>query len=148
MLGTDHDVAQPRSGGDVDLDGADPVRLILRKELLVRGEPRLRLRVARGRAHPHPLELALERAAPRGVLLLLDAEAGLLLLEPGGVVALEGDAPAAVELEDPAGDVVEEVPVVGHRDDGALVRLEMPLEPRDGFGVEVVRRLVEEQQVR
>ena len=54
---------------------------------------------------------------------------------------------AAVELEDPAGDVVEEVAVVGDGDDGALVLLEEALEPRDRLGVEVVRRLVEQQQV-
>ena len=55
---------------------------------------------------------------------------------------------AAVELEDPAGDVVEEVAVVGHRDDGARIFLEIALEPGDGFGVEVVRRLIEQQHVR
>ena len=54
---------------------------------------------------------------------------------------------AAVELEDPAGDVVEEVAVVGDGDDGALVVGEEALEPRDRLGVEVVRRLVEQQQV-
>ena len=54
---------------------------------------------------------------------------------------------AAVELEDPAGDVVEEVAVVGHGDDGALVLLEVALEPGDRLGVEVVGRLVEQQQV-
>ena len=36
---------------------------------------------------------------------------------------------------------------MGDGDDGALVRLEEALEPGDGLGVEVVRRLVEEQQV-
>ena len=54
---------------------------------------------------------------------------------------------AAVELEDPAGDVVEEVAVVGDRDDRARVLREVALEPRDRLGVEVVGRLVEQQQV-
>ena len=36
---------------------------------------------------------------------------------------------------------------MGHRDDGAVVLLQVPLEPRDRLGVEVVRRLVEQQQV-
>ena len=54
---------------------------------------------------------------------------------------------AAVELEDPAGDVVEEVAIVGDRDDRALVLGEVALEPGDGLGVEVVGRLVEQQQV-
>jgi hypothetical protein len=36
-----------------------------------------------------------------------------LLLQPAGIIALVGDAAAAVEFEDPAGDVVEEIAVVG-----------------------------------
>ena len=147
VLGADDDVAEARAGGDVDLDRVEPRRLVLREKLFVRGEARLRLRVPRGRAHPHPLELALERASAGSALLLLDPEPGLLLLEPRRVVALERDSLAAVELEDPACDVVEEVAVVGDRHDGALVALEMTLEPRDRLGVEVVRRLVEKQEV-
>ncbi len=54
----------------------------------------------------------------------------------------------AIELEDPARDVVEEVPVVRDRDDRAGIRSEVMLEPRDRFRIQVVRRLVEEQQVR
>ena len=74
-------------------------------------------------------------------------QALLLLLEPARVVALERQAGAAVELEDPARDVVEEVAIVGDRDDRALVLLEVLLEPGHRLGVEVVRRLVEQQQV-
>ena len=54
---------------------------------------------------------------------------------------------AAIELEDPLGDVVEEVAIVGDRDDRARVLLEEPLQPVDRLGVEVVGRLVEQQQV-
>ena len=55
---------------------------------------------------------------------------------------------AAIEFENPAGDVVEEVAVVRDGDDRALVPLEVLLEPADALGVEVVRRLVEDQDVR
>ena len=54
---------------------------------------------------------------------------------------------AAIELENPAGDVVEEVAIVGDGDDRARVVLEEALEPGDRFGVEMVGRLVEQQQV-
>src|SRR5206468_468953 len=117
----DHEVAEPRAGRDVDLDAVELDALLLGEQALVRCEARLRLVVAGARAHAHPLELACERAPPRRLRLLLDSEPRLLLLQPGRVVALERDAPAAVELEDPAGDVVEEVAVVRDRDDGALV---------------------------
>src|SRR3954449_9941730 len=74
--------------------------------------PPSRLRGACFRPQPHPLELALQRPLARRRLLLLDREPRLLLFQPAGVVALVRDAAPAVELEDPAGDVVEEVPVV------------------------------------
>jgi len=51
----------------------------------------------------------------------------------------------AVEFEDPAGDLVEEIAVMRHRDDGAGIVLEEPLQPGDRFGVQMVGRLVEQQ---
>ena len=55
---------------------------------------------------------------------------------------------AAIELENPAGDVVEEIAIVRDRDDRSRIVLQEPLEPRDRFGVEVVGRFVEQQQIR
>ena len=70
-----------------------------------------------------------------------------LLLEVGRVVALVADEATAVDLGDPLRDVVEEVPVVGDGDDGAVVLLQVLLEPEHALGVEVVGGLVEQQQV-
>ncbi len=147
MLGLHHHVAQTRARRDDDLGLALAVAAALGEQLLVGLQPRLRLGLARPRRHPHPLELALERALPRGLLLLLDREPLLLLLEPGGVVALPRDARAAVQLEDPARHVVEEVAVVGDRDDRARVLLQELLEPGDRLRVEVVGGLVQQQEV-
>ena len=143
----DHEVAEPRTRRDIDL-----VRLVARLEfhggqLVELAQARLALRLARLGIGAHPFEFARERAPQALLLLLLLREPLLLLLEPGGVVALPGNAVPAVELEDPAGHVVEEVAVVGHADDRARVLLEVFLEPGDGLRVEVVGRLVEQQHV-
>ena len=69
----------------------------------------------------------------------------LLLLEPGRIIALVGDALAAVQFEDPARHVVEEVAVVGHDQDGAGIFAQMAFEPGHGLGVEMVGGLVEQQ---
>src|SRR5262249_42291517 len=133
---------------DVDLLRlAAGVRTLLGEELLVLLEARLALRLTRARRHTHPLELALERPLLGGLLLLFLLKACLLLLEPGRVVSLPRDPGAAVELEDPARDVVEEVTVVRDREDGARVVAKVLLEPGHGFRVEVVRGLVEEEEV-
>ena len=79
--------------------------------------------------------------------LLFDGQPGLLLLEPRRVVAFERMALAVLEFQNPLGDVVEEVAIVGHGDDRARVLVEVPFEPGDAFGIEMVRRLVEQQQV-
>ena len=122
--------------------------LRLRHELLVAGDAGLRLRLAglgRGR---DPFLLAIDGALARHVLTAFLGEALLLLNEPSGVVALVGVAPGAVEFEDPAGDVVEEVAIVGHDQDRAGILLQVAFEPVHRLGVEMVGGLVEEEQFR
>ena len=87
------------------------------------------------------------RASAALVDLLLLREPFVLLLEPARVVPFPRNPEPAIELEDPAGDVVEEVPVVGHGDDGPVVFVQVTLEPGDRLGVEMVGRLVEQQQI-
>src|SRR5258706_8177079 len=88
-----------------------------------------------------------QRLLAGGFDLLLDLEALLFLLQPARVIALVRNALAAIELEDPAGDVVEEIAIVRHRDDRPLIPLKMMLQPRDRFGVEVVGGLVQDEDV-
>src|SRR5262249_25368115 len=115
----DHRIAEPRTGRDVDFGGLDFLRGVLLQELFVRLQERLPLRLSRPRRHADPFELAFERLlAPRLGLLFL-REAVLLLFEPRRVVALPGDPVPAIELENPARDVVEEVAIVRDRHDGA-----------------------------
>src|SRR5262249_9725764 len=102
----DDGVAKPRARGDVDLSGLDLLRRVLFEQILVGVEARLALRLARAGRHADPFELALERFLPPRLGLLLLREPPLFLLQPGGVVALPGDAAAAIELQNPAGDVV------------------------------------------
>ena len=84
----------------------------------------------------------------RGVFAAFLLEPLLLLLQPGRIVALVGNALAAVEFENPAGDVVEEVAVVGDDQDGAGIVAQVTFEPGHGFGIEMVGRFVQQQQLR
>ena len=131
----------------MDLDLVELDVALLGDQLLVAGQAGLGLRAFALRVRAHPFELRGDRALAALLRALFLGEPGLLLLEPARVVALVGDALAAVELEDPAGDVVEEVAVVGDRDDRALVLGQVLLQPGDGLGVEVVGGLVQQQQV-
>src|SRR5215207_3498357 len=142
-LRLDDDAAQARARRDLDLLEVELAELLgLRGHLLVPGQTGLALRLPRLGAGADPLQLVLQALLALGVLGALALEAGGLGLEVGGVVALVGVVPAAVELEDPLGDIVEEVPVVGDGDDGAGVLLEVLLEPGHALGVEVVGGLV------
>ena len=146
-LGVDHVGAEPLGDRDDDLRRGRALLARLGDEILVALDARLRLRLPRLGRGAHPFLLALDGALARLLLAALLGEALLLLLEPGRVVALVGDAAAAIELEDPARHVVEEVAVVGDDQDGARIVAQMPFEPGRGLGVEMVGGLVEKQQL-
>src|SRR4051794_39606305 len=148
-LRLDHLAAEARPRGDLDLLEVQlPRALRLRDHLLVPGEAGLRLRLPALGVRPHPVELVREPLRELLVLLALHLQALALLLEVGGVVALVRVEPTAVHLRDPLRDVVEEVPIVGDGEHGAVVLRQVLLEPEHALGVEVVGGLVEQQQVR
>ena len=120
--------------------------LLLLDQFVVGLDARLRLGLAGLGRGGDPLAFLGERALARGVLAAFLLEPLLLLRQPGGIVALVGNAAAAVEFENPAGDVVEEVAVVGDDQDRAGILAQMAFEPVDRLGVEMVGRLVEQQQ--
>src|SRR5271165_6523070 len=134
-------LAEPLGHGNDDLRGGRRLLGLLLDEFVVSGEAGL----GGGR---YPLALLGKSPLARYVLPALLLEALLLLFEPGRIIALIRNAAAAIELEYPAGHVVEEVAVVGDDEDRARVGAQMAFEPVDRFGVEMVGRLVEQQQVR
>src|SRR5690606_39433429 len=82
-----------------------------------------------------PFLLAGERALMRNIFAAFLFEALLLLHEPARIITLVGNAAAAVEFEDPARHVVEEVAVVGDDQDRAGLISQLPLHPRHAFGI-------------
>ncbi len=79
----------------------------------------------------------------RGLLAAFLLQPLLLLHQPGRVIALVGNALAAVEFEDPPRHVVEEIAVMGDDQDGAGIVAQMAFQPRHRLGVEMVGRFVQ-----
>ena len=65
----------------------------------------------------------------------------------GAEVARAGEQPAAVEFDDARRHAVEETPVVGDEDDARRRADQELFQPLDGADVEVVGRLIEQEQV-
>src|SRR5579875_928702 len=84
----DHQLAQPRAGGNVDLHAVELEVGLPGEKRLVRVQPRLGLGPPGAGGGSHPLQLALDRAASRRLLARLLLEALALLLQPARVVAL------------------------------------------------------------
>ncbi len=146
-LDLDHLAAEAGAVRDDDLGGGDLLALGFRGEFVVGVDAGLLLGLPGLGAGADPFEFLLQHLLARLVLARFLFEALGLLFEPGGIVALVGNAAAAVQLQNPAGDVVEEVAVVGDDEDRAPVLDQVLLQPGDGLGVEVVRRLVEQEHV-
>ena len=86
---------------------------MFRQQLLIRADACPALRLSCPWRHAHPLQLASQRAGSNVGLALLREEAVVAMLEPCAVVAFEGMRTTVVDLEDPAGHVVQEVAVMG-----------------------------------
>src|SRR4029079_10915631 len=126
---------EARARGDVNFSRLDFLRGVLPEQILVRVQARLALRLTGARRHADPFELTLESPLTLRLGLLFERQALLFLIEPGGIVALPLTPAAPIELENPPGDVVEEIPSVGDRDDRAGIVLQESLEPRHRLGV-------------
>ena len=143
----DHHVAQTRAVGNIDFELLLLLLGILIEHLVVGRQTRLALGVtARGR-HAHPLQLAFECLAALRRLLLLHLQPLGFLFEPTRIVALPRNTLAAIQFQNPAGHVVEEITVVRHGDHRTLILLQMLFQPIDRLGVEVVGRFVQQQYV-
>ncbi len=70
-----------------------------------------------------------------------------LVGEEIGVGALEIVDVTVVEVPDASGNFVEKIVVVGDEEDGAFVFLQRDVECVDGFEIEVIARLVEDENV-
>src|SRR5712692_10198281 len=124
-LEVDDVLPEPLSHRDDDLRALSSLLRRLLHQVLVALIARLGLRLPRARGGRDPFPLAGERALARRFLAALLLEPLLLLPEPGRVIALVGDATAAIEFEDPAGHVVEEIAVVGDDQDRAGIIAQM-----------------------
>jgi hypothetical protein len=147
IVGNHHVVPQSRRRRDHDLVLHDSLEVRLTRQFLVALQPRLALGLPRARRHSHPLQFALQRALPRRRRLLLLRQTRPLLVEPRTVVPLPRNPAPAVQLQNPLRHVVQEVAVVRDRHDSARELREVPLQPEHALGVQVIRRLVEEEQV-
>ena len=86
------------------------------------------------------------------VLLLFQLQFEPLLLPPRFLeivitAGIKRDL-AALEVHDRTNSAIEQVAIVAHHQHGVWIRLEIALEPHCAFKIEIVRRLVEQQDFR
>ena len=140
-------IAKMRAVGDIDFQVGFLLFHIGRGHLLVSAQTGFLLGLAGLRGHPDPFQLAFQGLAPLALLLLFHGKAFGLLVQPGGIIPLPGNALAAVQFQDPAGHVVQEVTVMRNGNHRTLILLQMGFQPLDGFGIQVVGGLVQQEDI-
>ena len=118
------------------------------EQLVIGLDTGLALGLARRGRLAHPFGFAFQHLDAGSVFTLLLRKALGLLLQIGRVIALIGNGAATIEFENPARDIVEEVTVVGDDQDGTGIITQVMFQPVDGFSVEMVRRFVEQDEIR
>ena len=103
---------------------------------------------SRLRLTAHPVELFAQEVVGTVDIGVLHGNALLTFLKIIGIVALVGIERAVGKFDNPVAHVVEEVSVVGHHQDRHARVVEIVFEPLHHLEVEVVGRLVEDEQLR
>ncbi|MNZ39227.1 hypothetical protein D3C78_567160 [compost metagenome] len=147
VLELDDLVTQARTGRDVDLVGFAALLEFLRLHFFKALQTGLGFGLAGLGAFAHPLQFLFHGLLVGALLLGFLRQTVRLGLQPARVVAFVRDAGAAVQFQDPAGNVVEEVTVVGNRYHGAREVVQEALQPGHRVGVQVVGRFVQQQHV-
>lgn len=105
-------------------------------------------RAARLDAAPHPRFLLCELLVEQGGLIGLDAQLRVALLQVGVVARAIASDLTAIQIEDAGREAAQEAAVVGHEQQGAAAAKQRPLEVADRIDVQMIRRLIEDQQIR
>ncbi|MNG89271.1 hypothetical protein D3C79_481300 [compost metagenome] len=147
VLELDDLVAQARTGRDVDLVGFAALLEFLRLHFFKALQTGLGLGLAGLGAFAHPFQFLFHGLLVGALLLGFLRQALGLGFQPARVVAFVRDTGAAVQFQDPASDVVEEVTVVGNGYHGAREVVQEALQPGHRVGVQVVGRFVQQQHV-
>ena len=110
-------------------------------------EPRLLLRAAGFRSLPQPCQFAAQHALELGRGGQIGGILLGLALQVGAVVAVVAAGLTLRHLNNATGDAVQHIPVMGHQHHGTGVAIQPALQPLDCRRIQVVRRLVEQQNV-
>ena len=109
--------------------------------------PVSRFRTAGTRGGTHPFQFCSVEIVRASNLRIHVVDAFLPFLQIVGIVPLVGVDARVVHLDDAGADAVEEVAVVCHHQDGHRRTAQHIFQPLDHFEVEVIGRLVENEQV-
>ena len=110
--------------------------------------PKLGLGCARLWAAANPVQLAAQETLSLQLNCLLVFHPGEVRLEVVGVVALVSVKTAGLQLDDVVAGFIEEIPVVRCDEKRASKLFQVLRHPLDRVGVEMVGRLVENQEIR
>ena len=81
------------------------------------------------------------------MLFFLPLQSGLLLLEPGSVVPFPRNTLPTIQLQNPSRHIVQEIAIVRDRDNRSRILGQVPLQPGNAFGIQMVGGFVQQQQV-
>ena len=147
-FGLDHLVSQTGTVRDEDFQFLFLFFHILIQQFVVRVQTGLSFCLTGFGSHAHPIQLAFQGLAAFACHFLFHLHTFGLLFQPAGVISLPGNSFATVQFQNPSGYVVQEVTVVGYGNHRTFILLQMLFQPVDTFRVQVVGRLVQQQDIR
>ena len=148
ILGSNNHITERLTGRNLNLRGSIPSIVLLLLKFFVPQHASFILRGSGFRGHPNPLQFTSQFPLPSRLASFFKSHPLVLLLKPRRVIAFVRNPFATLEFQDPAGNIVEEVPIVSNGDNRAGEISKVLFEPTDRLGVQMVRWFVQQQNVR
>ena len=95
----------------------------------------------------HPFQFMFDGLGARFLLTLFLFQTFFLLVKPGRIVTLPGNAFTAVKFKNPFGCVIQEVTIVGNGNNRSRETMQELLQPFNAFSVQMVCRFVQQQHI-
>ena len=148
MLCFNYQISQSLSHRNIDICSSNFIFSCCLQQFIIRVNTSFRLCLTCFRIFSNPLKLISKSTLTSRFFFFLLFKTFSLLLKPRRIITLIRYALPAIKLQNPTCYIIQKITIVSNHNDCTVIILKMLFKPRNRFGIQMISRLVKQQQIR